>query len=250
MEQDYYVRPIAREKTIIHIESTEPEETKAQSEKRKIEIDPNLKIVIMQFIICAVIIFAALVIKMFFGGYFNEIKNWYNENVNIETDINQVIKSKSDEKEKSGENDISQVIQTSAVPSNETQFLLPVSGKLTSYFGTRIDPISGEIAEHHGIDIAAESGTKILSALPGTVSAAEKSSGDYGNYVIIDHGGFSTLYAHCSELLVKKNEKVDAGKVVALCGSTGRSTGPHLHFEVRIGEKRIDPLPFLSRLEK
>ena len=122
-------------------------------------------------------------------------------------------------------------------------FLWPVRGPITSDYGYRF--IFGETNFHRGVDIAAPSGTAINAAADGVVLfAGEK--GTYGNLVIVSHqNGFVTYYAHCSKLLVEAGETVTQGQPVAAVGSTGRSTGPHLHFEVRYQNSPIDPLLYL-----
>lgn len=117
---------------------------------------------------------------------------------------------------------------------------------VTSEFGSRIDPITGERRGHTGMDLAVPTGTPIRAALSGTVTASAYHQGGYGYYVIIDHGsGLSTLYGHCSQLLAPVGRTVEAGDVIALSGSTGRSTGPHLHFEVRVNGERTNPRSYL-----
>jgi len=99
---------------------------------------------------------------------------------------------------------------------------------------------------HTGIDIAVPSGTSVLAANAGKVIYSGYNGG-YGNTVIIDHGGkISTLYAHNSKLLVKVGDKVEKGKVISKSGSTGLSTGPHLHFEVRENGQHVDPMKYLT----
>jgi len=117
----------------------------------------------------------------------------------------------------------------------------PVDGTVTSRFGKRVDPISGKASLHKGLDIAASKGTPIQAARSGTVSFAGEKGG-YGNVVYVDHGdGLQTRYAHCSALHVKAGEKITLGQHIADVGSTGRSTGNHLHFEVRKDGAAIDP---------
>ena len=116
---------------------------------------------------------------------------------------------------------------------------------VTSEFGYRKDPFTGQTKGHNGMDLAVPTGTSVRAALPGTVTVA-KYSNSYGYYVMIDHGGgLVTLYAHNSKLMVAAGDSVQAGDVVSLSGSTGRSTGPHLHFEVRVNGERTDPRPYL-----
>ena len=117
---------------------------------------------------------------------------------------------------------------------------------VTSEFGYRKDPFTGKVAGHGGIDLGAPKGTPVHAALPGTVYVVRYSTSGYGYHVMIDHGGgFVTLYAHCSKLTVTEGQKVDAGTVIAEVGSTGRSTGPHLHFEVRISGEKQNPRNYL-----
>lgn len=117
---------------------------------------------------------------------------------------------------------------------------------VTSEFGYRRDPFTGERKGHSGMDLAVPTGTSVRAALPGTVTVSTYNRGGYGYYVMIDHGsGLSTLYGHNSQLLARVGQTVEAGDVIALSGSTGRSTGPHLHFEVRINGERTNPRSYL-----
>jgi murein DD-endopeptidase MepM/ murein hydrolase activator NlpD len=125
----------------------------------------------------------------------------------------------------------------------------PLSGRLTSPFGTRFDPYYHVWQLHAGVDLAAPIGTPILAAADGRVSRAGWYGG-YGNSTCIDHGRadgqrLSTCYGHQSKLLVSPGQRVRAGQVIGLVGSTGASTGPHLHFEVRLGGRPVDPLPWI-----
>ena len=118
---------------------------------------------------------------------------------------------------------------------------LPVSGTISSKYGLRHDPVDGKIRKHNGIDIAVPEKTPVMPAAPGKVTFSGFSSG-YGNYVVVEHqNGLSSIYGHNSENLVKTGDIVDAHTVIAMSGSTGKSTGPHLHFEVRKGGVPIDP---------
>lgn len=122
-------------------------------------------------------------------------------------------------------------------------FLWPVQGTITSPFGYRY--IFGETNFHRGLDIAAPMGTAINAAADGTVTFAGV-RGTYGNLVVITHdNGFVTYYAHCSKLLVEAGDQVTQGTPIAAVGSTGRSTGPHCHFEVRYQNEPVDPLAYL-----
>ncbi|WP_426450540.1 murein hydrolase activator EnvC family protein [Paenibacillus sp. S-38] len=119
----------------------------------------------------------------------------------------------------------------------------------SSDFGTRVDPITGRSASHSGVDLPAPNGTDILAAEDGVVILAQAWSG-YGNTVIIDHGsGVWTLYGHIRNggIVVDKGETVKKGQKIAEVGSTGRSTGNHLHFEVRLNERTVDPKPYIGQ---
>lgn len=123
----------------------------------------------------------------------------------------------------------------------------PVPGApVTSTFGPRVHPIFGTVRMHEGVDFGAGMGTPIRAAAAGTVVAAGDRGG-YGTATIVDHGnGLATLYAHQSQLLVAPGTVVTAGQVIGAVGSTGFSTGPHLHFEVRVRGVPVDPLPYLA----
>ena len=121
----------------------------------------------------------------------------------------------------------------------------PVSGTITSPFGYRRNPFGGGMEFHQGLDIAAPMGTTITAAASGTVISAGWYGG-YGNYILIDHGGgMATGYGHCSQIFVSVGQKVQKGQAIGAVGSTGYSTGPHVHFEVRINGKPVDPVPYL-----
>ena len=118
----------------------------------------------------------------------------------------------------------------------------------SSSYGWRIDPFTGRTAFHEGLDFTAEIGTPIYASADGIVTAAEQTP-DYGKIVKIDHGsGLETRYAHASQLLVKVGERVNKGQVIARVGSTGRSTGAHLHFEVRLNGAALDPRKYLHKV--
>ena len=130
------------------------------------------------------------------------------------------------------------------------QWPLPQSYTITSLFGYREDPFTGEVAYHGGTDIAAPGGTPILAAADGTVSVANGTDswgGSYGYHVKIGHAdSFETLYAHCSSICVTEGQQVKQGEVIAYVGTTGSSTGNHLHFEVRQNGERMDALGFFK----
>lgn len=126
-----------------------------------------------------------------------------------------------------------------------TPSIKPVVGHIISFLGNRIDPISGLIAFHRGIDIAAPWGTPIFAPADGVVIFAG-TRGGYGTTCFIDHGyGYQTRYGHCSRLHVKEGDEVKRGQIIADIGSTGRSTGPHLHYEVLVDGSVTDPMAYI-----
>ena len=128
---------------------------------------------------------------------------------------------------------------------NTTDFIKPVEGTISSKFGQR-ENATGDVPKNHtGTDIAANLGTKIIAATDGEVVLSSE-EGDYGKHLKIQIGEVSIIYAHCNDLYVKQGDKVTKGQEIAEVGSTGNSTGPHLHFEIRISEKCIDPESILE----
>lgn len=128
------------------------------------------------------------------------------------------------------------------------QFLwpCPASTTITSPFGWRVHPVNGGRRLHAGVDIATPTGSSVLAAEAGTVIVSQYSS-SAGNYIMIDHGGgLSTVYMHNSSLLVSVGEKVKRGQTIAYSGSTGWSTGPHLHFSVRVNGEYVNPMPYVQ----
>lgn len=134
----------------------------------------------------------------------------------------------------------------SVIPDGEYLWPVPSVNRYSSGFGMRFHPLKGKWRMHYGVDIGAASGSDIIAAEDGTVSFAGN-KGDYGKTVIVDHGeGVQSLYAHSSKLLVVAGERIKRGDTIARVGSTGVSTGPHLHFEIRINGNRMDPLPYIT----
>jgi murein DD-endopeptidase MepM/ murein hydrolase activator NlpD len=130
-----------------------------------------------------------------------------------------------------------------AVPSDK-----PVrTAEFTSGYGIRSDPFRGGAARHAGIDLAAPVGTPIYATADGTVGEAGYNSGGYGNLIKLDHGrGIETRYGHLSRILVSPGQRVARGQLIGHMGSTGRSTGSHLHYEVRIDGRAVNPIPFMK----
>jgi len=138
-------------------------------------------------------------------------------------------------------------LQNSVRSDSPWAALVEQPARLTSEFGMRTDPFTGQPAFHPGIDLAVDRGTAIHSVQPGIVTFSGWKS-EYGRVVIVQHDdGTESVYGHNAKNLVKAGSQVDEATVLGLSGSTGRSTGPHLHFEVRKHGKAVNPVPYLNR---
>lgn len=154
------------------------------------------------------------------------------------------LQNTSDVKEETTK-ELSQSEQDIINVKNTTTFIKPIEGIISSKYGQR-DTATGRVPKNHtGTDIAANLGTKIKSAADGEVVLASE-EGDYGKHLKIQIGEVSIIYAHCNNLYVKQGDKVTQGQEIAEVGSTGNSTGPHLHFEIRILERTVDPQSILE----
>lgn len=130
---------------------------------------------------------------------------------------------------------------------DHTPTIWPSHGRITSGFGGRIHPVSRRFRQHTGVDIKVRTGTQVRAAADGVIQYSGYRRG-YGWTVIIHHGyGYETLYGHNSQLMVESGDRVSKGSVIALSGSSGTSTGPHLHYEVLINNQRVNPISFLGR---
>ena len=184
----------------------------------------------------------------------NEISKKIQENATITNKIaNSVVADKKDEEDKNNNQKEENKIDNKNKKIEKTdmeldaekvlklcKFQKPLKGTITSEFGEREATIKGMTTDHKGIDIAAKSGTNIKAAMSGTVSVAEENS-EYGKFIKIINGDVMTVYAHCKTLKVKVGDKIKLGQTIATVGSTGNSTGPHLHFEIRLENRYINP---------
>ncbi len=192
-----------------------------------------LSIIILEVVAVVAIIAVLLIMKFFAGDLFGKVEEKHTVYFEDETEVSaQVYKEEK-------------AISVSNFSSNS--FVLPLSGRITSNFGIRNDPFDGKKARHDGTDIAAPKGTEIVAAAGGTVSYVGYDDDGYGKYLKITHSDkVMTLYAHCSEILVSKGDSITAGQTIALVGSTGQSTGNHLHFEIRIDGKAVNAMWYLN----
>ncbi|HBF13809.1 MAG TPA: hypothetical protein DDW49_10585 [Deltaproteobacteria bacterium] len=144
-------------------------------------------------------------------------------------------------------NEIFQINRDKIRYLNSTPNLLPVNGFITSGFGVRRAPYSGQFKMHYGLDIASPMGTPIKAPAKGRVVFAKSDSG-YGRKIVIDHGfGVTTLYGHASQIYVKEGDQVSRGAVIGAVGSSGSSTGPHVHYEVHVDGIPTNPFQFVGK---
>lgn len=193
----------------------------------------------------------------------NEIINLFNsqnkeqeekqeEQKQEETNLNEAIggaiettENNNEQNETTQNQELSQEEQDINNIKNTTSFIKPIEGTISSSFGRREEATGSVPKNHTGTDIAANLGTKIKSSTDGEVVLASE-EGDYGKHLKIQIGEVSIIYAHCNNLYVKQGDKVVQGQEIAEVGSTGNSTGPHLHFEIRISERTVDPQKILE----
>lgn len=167
------------------------------------------------------------------------------ENTSETQDTNEVQNNEQTSEQNASTIELSQEEQDIANIKATTTFIKPVEGTISSKFGQR-EPTTSTVPKNHtGVDIAANMGTKILAATGGEVVLASE-EGDYGKHLKIQIGEVSIIYAHCNNLYVKQGDQITQGQEIAEVGSTGNSTGPHLHFEIRISERTIDPEKILE----
>jgi len=126
-----------------------------------------------------------------------------------------------------------------------TPTLMPTQGWITSYYGPRVNPVTGKLKMHEGLDVGAEVGSQIIAPADALVTFSGHKAG-FGNFLELDHGyGIETVYAHADRLLVRKGERIKRGELIAKVGNTGYSTGPHLHYEVRVNGTPVDPMYYV-----
>ena len=234
-----------------------------------------LKKIIIQIVVSLLIYFAIYIIQnnnyifseeilkkaneilsydMNFVQIYENIKQNIEQGINQIKGKNQVIPQNTENNSESIIENINENAETPPLSQEEqdianikatTTFIKPVEGTISSRYGQR-EPTTSTVPKNHtGVDIAANMGTKILAATGGEVVLASE-EGDYGKHLKIQIGEVSVIYAHCNNLYVKQGDQITQGQEIAEVGSTGNSTGPHLHFEIRISERIIDPEKILT----
>lgn len=229
----------------------------AQSPTRKKEKgDYLIGLILKQAMLCVLVFGLLFALRSYQPGILAQLRETYAaQKVITLADIQAFAKEVKSKLEKDGKGGRDETLaaakkNASFAPVVVTKpAVAPLHGKITSPYGIRTDPITGKKSSFHtGLDIAAKEGDPIGAAYYGKVQFAGEMD-SYGNCVILEHSdGLLTLYAHCSKLLVAKGTTVREGETIALVGHTGAATGPHLHFELRVGGKRYSPLWILNKV--
>ncbi len=228
--------------------------TQQNNSKSQSAIECN-KVIFVQIAVCAFLIFLVFLAWKLSPSTFELIKAEFNRIMSIDMSTEELVDSAKDtvqgamgsvdtEEEKpeenttessdgeGGEDREASAVAVMATLDKNDRITVPLHGRITSRYGYRTNPISGKYGLHTGIDISAGEGTNIVAAYNGVIKDTGYGS-KKGNYVLMEHSdGTKTLYCHCSEVLVDEGTVIRAGEVIALVGSTGWSTGPHLHFEI------------------
>ncbi len=250
---------------------------KAEDKEKKQPLkEPFNNVILVQVAVCAFVILLFFLAGKLSPSTFELLKTEYSRIMSIDMSAQELIDSAQKaaedtistatgeeepiaeeekiEEEQNGEGGEDAEIEDSAVAvmaslGNNDMITTPLSGRITSRYGYRTNPISGKYGLHTGVDIAAQEGTNIVAAYNGVIK--DTGYGDKrGNYVLMLHpDGKQTLYCHCSEVLVEEGTVIRAGEAIALVGSTGWSTGPHLHFEIRIDGKSTDPMNYIKETD-
>ena len=223
-------------------------------------------VMIVQLVVCIFAVVSVFLIGRLSPQTFEFIRDEYNRIMSVDMDAKEIASSAKKVIERAEATDEGQTAEKSTERKNvntvksaadgevmavmslfksDEEITVPVHGEITSEYGNRTNPVSGEYLMHSGVDIAASQGTEIRAAYSGIVSEVGSNSVG-GNYISLVHkDGSETLYCHCSKIIAEKGDVIRAGETIALVGSTGRSTGPRLHFEITVDGKTENPLLYL-----
>lgn len=221
-------------------------------EKSKKNIPAEIKIIILQMAVVLIIVIGIFALKFLGYSIFKDIRGWYIVNFCTDTNVNEVLLETNTDNNQGA---ISEEIKLQELPKTEAIQTVKLNYNsagnsmcrplkkyvISSRYANRINPITKKAESHKGIDLSSDEGSDILSVATGRVYAV-RDSVTYGKYIIIEHGnGIKTLYAHCSKIYKEAGQSVIKGETIAAVGNTGQSTCPHLHFEVLVNEKNINP---------
>lgn len=246
--------------------AVKPKEDFEQTETVVKKKNSTNSVMIVQLVVCTFAVVSVFLIGRLSPQTFEFIRDEYNRIMSVDMDAKEIASSAKKVIERAEATDEGQTAEKSterksvntvksaadgevmAVMSlfkSDEEITVPVHGEITSEYGNRTNPVSGEYLMHSGVDIAASQGTEIRAAYSGIVSEVGSNSVG-GNYISLVHkDGSETLYCHCSKIIAEKGDVIRAGETIALVGSTGRSTGPHLHFEITVDGKTENPLLYL-----
>lgn len=243
-----------------------PKDDFEQTETVEKKKNSTNSVMIVQLVVCIFAVVSVFLIGRLSPQTFEFIRDEYNRIMSVDMDAKEIASSTKKVIERAEATDEGQTAEESTERKNvntvksaadgevmavmslfksDEEITVPVHGEITSEYGNRTNPVSGEYLMHSGVDIAASQGTEIRAAYSGIVSEVGSNSVG-GNYISLVHkDGSETLYCHCSKIIAEKGDVIRAGETIALVGSTGRSTGPHLHFEITVDGKTENPLLYL-----
>lgn len=243
-----------------------PKDDFKQTETVEKKKNSTNSVMIVQLVVCIFAVVSVFLIGRLSPQTFEFIRDEYNRIMSVDMDAKEIASSAKKVIERAEATDEGQTAEKSTERKNvntvksaadgevmavmslfksDEEITVPVHGEITSEYGNRTNPVSGEYLMHSGVDIAASQGTEIRAAYSGIVSEVGSNSVG-GNYISLVHkDGSETLYCHCSKIIAEKGDVIRAGETIALVGSTGRSTGPHLHFEITVDGKTENPLLYL-----
>ena len=243
-----------------------PKDDFEQTETVEKKKNSTNSVMIVQLVVCIFAVVSVFLIGRLSPQTFEFIRDEYNRIMSVDMDAKEIASSAKKVIERAEATDEGQTAEKSTERKNvntvksaadgevmavmslfksDEEITVPVHGEITSEYGNRTNPVSGEYLMHSGVDIAASQGTEIRPAYSGIVSEVGSNSVG-GNYISLVHkDGSETLYCHCSKIIAEKGDVIRAGETIALVGSTGRSTGPHLHFEITVDGKTENPLLYL-----
>lgn len=246
--------------------AVKPKEDFEQTETVVKKKNSTNSVMIVQLVVCIFAVVSVFLIGRLSPQTFEFIRDEYNRIMSVDMDAKEIASSAKKVIEREKATDEGQTAEKSTERKNvntvksaadgevmavmslfksDEEITVPVHGEITSEYGNRTNPVSGEYLMHSGVDIAASQGTEIRAAYSGIVSEVGSNSVG-GNYISLVHkDGSETLYCHCSKIIAEKGDVIRAGETIALVGSTGRSTGPHLHFEITVDGKTENPLLYL-----
>lgn len=246
--------------------AVKPKEDFEQTETFVKKKNSTNSVMIVQLVVCIFAVVSVFLIGRLSPQTFEFIRDEYNRIMSVDMDAKEIASSAKKVIERAEATDEGQTAEKSTERKNvntvksaadgevmavmslfksDEEITVPVHGEITSEYGNRTNPVSGEYLMHSGVDIAASQGTEIRAAYSGIVSEVGSNSVG-GNYISLVHkDGSETLYCHCSKIIAEKGDVIRAGETIALVGSTGRSTGPHLHFEITVDGKTENPLLYL-----